>query len=90
MPRGRGHALDARNDHWQGSPSPKRADKRRIVSYRAGLWLDLLSVALCATVVGNREEPSGGSRITLASGQSTQSKSFRRDRCVMSSDRIDA
>ena len=46
----------------QGSPSPKRADKGRIATYRAGLRLDLSSVAPCATVVGNRDEPSGESR----------------------------
>ncbi len=47
----------------QASPSPKRADKGWIATYRAGLRLDLSSVAPCAAVVGNREEPSGKSRV---------------------------
>jgi hypothetical protein len=47
----------------QGSPSPRRADKGQIATCRAVLQLDLSSGAPTATVVGNREEPSGESRL---------------------------
>jgi hypothetical protein len=43
----------------QGSPSPKRADRGRVATYRAGLRLNLWSVAPCATVVGNRQSRLG-------------------------------
>ena len=47
----------------QGLASPNQPDTRRIATYRAGLEPNLCWGARSVTVVGNRGEPSGESRL---------------------------
>jgi hypothetical protein len=47
----------------QGFASPDQLDKGRIATYRAGLGPGSCWDAIGATIVGNRGEPSGESRL---------------------------
>ena len=47
----------------RGFSSPNQPDKERTTTYRAGSAPNSPSIAICATIFGNRGKPSGESRV---------------------------
>ena len=57
-------ALTVRNYHWPSSSSPIQLDQKRASAYRTNPCTELLPIAHGATVVGDWQESSAGSRVS--------------------------